>query len=168
MNLEHAAQLAPIATAAIALIAACVALRSMYLQRDIARRRAAIDFFIKTDVDGAMTDSYHKFKRHTCDLSALMKLPNFHTTEAYADVRHYLNICELIAVGINHGAFSERVSIAYWGDWLPKVYDISVPLITFVRQTPGEGRATTYDELEVLCQRWGARAEARPSSLPRS
>ena len=154
MTLENAAQLAPIATAIIAFTAACVALKSMYLQRDVARRRAAIDFFMKTDVDSNMAEMYRNYKKHTDDLDALMRTKDFHKTQPYYEIKHYLSICELICVGINHGAFSERVSLAYWGNWLPSVYRTTRPLITFIRQTPGEGRVNTYIELERVCKRW--------------
>jgi hypothetical protein len=156
MNLEHAGQLAPIATALIALVAASVAIRSLYLQRDIARRRAAIDFFLKTDADKEMIKLYRTFRVNTPNLATLITQPDFTKSDVYSEVRHYLNICELIAVGINHGAFSERVAKAYWGGWLPTVYKGALPLIEYVRRTPGEGRAKTYVELEVLCSRWAS------------
>src|SRR5215831_13768055 len=40
----------------------------------------------------------------------------------YDDIRAFFNICELIAVGVNKGAFSKSVSEAYWGDVIPEVY----------------------------------------------
>ncbi len=46
--LSAAAELSPIVTAAIALLAAFIAVVSILNQRSIARRRAAIDFFLKT------------------------------------------------------------------------------------------------------------------------
>jgi len=48
---ETIAKLAPIGTALIVLIAAIVALGSMWVQMHIARRRASIDFFLKAEMD---------------------------------------------------------------------------------------------------------------------
>jgi hypothetical protein len=112
---EVAAKLAPIATALIALGAATIAWLAILTQRDIARRRAAVDFFLKTEMDGTIIDLYNKFKRNAPSISRL-------TRSQYDDVRAFLNICELISVGVNQGAFSEEVSYAYWGDVLPNTY----------------------------------------------
>ena len=49
-------------------------------------------------------------------------MPEKLTLAEYKDARTFLNICELIAVGVNKGAFSESVSKAYWGDVLPNAY----------------------------------------------
>jgi hypothetical protein len=65
---ETVAKLAPIATALIAL-AASLALYSIGVQRDVARRRAAIDFFLKTETDDKLIDLYELFKSLKPDLS---------------------------------------------------------------------------------------------------
>src|SRR2546428_3230408 len=62
MILETAAKFAPIATALIALVASCIALCAIRAQRDIARRRAAIDFFLKTEMDDTVLKLYKRFK----------------------------------------------------------------------------------------------------------
>jgi hypothetical protein len=46
---ETIAKIAPIGTALIALLAAIIALGAIWTQMHIARRRASIDFFLKTD-----------------------------------------------------------------------------------------------------------------------
>ncbi len=51
---EHVGKVAPIITALIALVAAVVAIISLRTQVHIARRRAAIDVFLKTEMDQAM------------------------------------------------------------------------------------------------------------------
>jgi hypothetical protein len=57
---------------------------------------------------------------------ALVKIP-ITTSRRICDRRR-------IAVGINEGAFSERVSQAYWGDVLPDSYVDALPLIQWVRK----------------------------------
>jgi hypothetical protein len=55
---EHLGKVAPIITALIALVAAVVAIISLRTQVHIARRRAAIDVFLKTEMDQAMLTAY--------------------------------------------------------------------------------------------------------------
>jgi len=151
---EEIAKLAPIATACIALLAAFVATRAIYAQRDIAMRRAAIDFFLKTEMDDKLIVLYKTFKKHTKDVVKLMADPNFVETTEYHDIRAFLNICELIAVGVNEKAFSNRLSYKYWGVVLSDSYNATLPLIQKIREMPGEGEANTYIELQILCADW--------------
>jgi hypothetical protein len=74
--------------------------------------------------------------------------------EDYRDFCAFLNICELIAVGIKGGAFSERISQAYWGDVIPESYRTAEKLINRIRNTPGEGSRHTYVDLEELAKKW--------------
>lgn len=127
--LEIAARLAPIATALIALGAAGIAWWAILEQRNIARRRAAIDFFLKTELDKTVIDLYNKFKK----LAPITSSGRLVIDQDHEDVRAWLNICELIAVGVNYDAFSESVSQAYWGDVIPKTYQTAKELIDRVR-----------------------------------
>jgi len=148
---EIAAKFAPIATASIALLAALIALGAIWAQMIIARRRAAIDFFLKMETDERVIEWYSKFKAHDASITSI---PPPLERKDYEDVRAFLNICELIAVGIRKGAFSESISYAYWGDIIPNTYQSAKELITNIRKTPGEGLSTTYVDLEELAERW--------------
>src|SRR5262245_19094682 len=97
------AKLAPIVTALIALIAAIIALRAIRAQRDIARRRAAIDFFLKTETDQKMIDLYNRFKEMAPQIASVP----WGDRSDYDLIRSWLNICELIAVGVRKRAFSK-------------------------------------------------------------
>ncbi len=134
-------------------------------QRDIARRRAAIDFFLKTEMDDTVVKLYKTFKQLSPTIKELLAKPDLTKTQEYHDIRAFLNICELIAVGINEGAFSDRVSYAYWGDVLPHSYRDAEPLIKQIRNTPGEGTAHTYADLEKLCKKWTSKEE--PTGITR-
>jgi len=57
-------------------------------------------------------DLYNKFKK----LAPITSSGRLVIDQDHEDVRAWLNICELIAVGVNYDAFSESVSQAYWGD----------------------------------------------------
>jgi hypothetical protein len=154
INWKTVAVYAPVATPIIALGAAIIALRAIATQRDIAMRRAAIDFFLKTEMDATILGLYATFKNRAPDLPALAQNPKFAEDQDYKSIRGFLNICELIAVGIREDTFSNRVSFAYWGDVLPQSYQAACPLIERIRVTSGEGTAHTYCDLEWLCERW--------------
>ena len=152
---ESLPKLAPILTALIALIAALIALGAIWAQIYMARRRASIDFFLRTETDKTVIDLYNKFKKHA-PLVASSQKPWL--DDEYDDVRTFLNICELIAVGVNKKAFSESVSFHYWVDVMQKSYRTSVQLINNIRNNPEEGSPYTYIELEKLAKRWDMEA----------
>jgi hypothetical protein len=149
---ETAAKFAPLGTVTIAAIAAYVALRAMYVQRDVAQRRAAIDFFMKAEMDEKMIEQYDVFKREIrsvingAPMYAVLNSPD------YGKIRGFLNICELIAVGVRREAFSDYVSFHYWGDVLRDSFRDAKPLIDHVREQ--ERRPKTYADLEWLCDKW--------------
>ncbi len=159
--ISAAAELAPMITAMIALLAAIIAGISILNQRSIARRRAAIDFFLKTQMDATGIELYSDFRRIAPGIAAVASMESFVATEEHARVRAFLNVCELISVGINERVFSERVSYAYWGDVLPWSYQMAEPLIQYVRQRPGEGTPATYRDLERVAKEWAERNARR-------
>ena len=157
MTLEEAASVAHIVTASVALLAAIIAAISILNRRNIAQRQAAIDFFLKTQMDDTVIALYNDFRRIAPSIASLPSMENFVGTPDYTRVRAFLNICELIAVGISERIFSERIAYAYWGDVLPWSYQATEPLIKYVRSTPGEGTPSTYLDLEKISKRWAKR-----------
>ena len=133
---EIIAKLAPLGTALIVLIAAIIALGAMWVQMHIARRRASIDFFLKTEIDKTVIDLYDKFKANAPSI-AFVPDPSDLTRSDYDDIRDFLNICELIAVGVNNGAFSKSVSEAYWGDVISNAYQTAKQLISLLDDEEG-------------------------------
>ena len=63
MTFEEAARYAPMVTAAVAVLAFGSAICGIGVQRSIARKRAAIDFFLKTEMDEKMWDAYHNSRK---------------------------------------------------------------------------------------------------------
>jgi hypothetical protein len=113
---ERAGRIAPVWTAVVATVAATIAVVALLVQRDIAKRRAAIDFFLKTEMDTNIVEAYEKFRILAPISPQLVEQPGFdHTHNDYKALRRWLNICELIAVGVNKDAFSNRVSKDYCG-----------------------------------------------------
>jgi Domain of unknown function (DUF4760) len=152
---ETIAKLAPIGTAIIALIAAGTALVAIWVQMHLARRRASIDFFLKTEMDETAIKLYNRFKEKAPTITFI---PHPAGRSDYNDVRTWLNICELISVGVNRGAFSETVSFDYWVDVIQEGYQTTEGLIRSIRNTPGEGSRQSYIELEKLAKRWAKKA----------
>src|SRR5215470_6297366 len=156
-----AAEFAPIVTAVIALLAALAAVVSIHDQRNIARRRTAIDFFLKTQMDATGIELFNDFRRIAPGIAAITSMESFVATPEHSRVRAFLNVCELISVAINENVFSERVSYAYWGDVLPWSFLAAEPLIQYVRQRPGEGTPSTYTDLERVAKLWAERNKRR-------
>jgi Domain of unknown function (DUF4760) len=167
--LDEAAKYAPIATGSVAAIALLVAVISILMQRGIAKRRAAIDFFFKTEMDKSIVDAYQsyesavkKFKEH-CSVEALLN-----DDAEYQSVIAYLKIHELMAVGVNNGVLDENVCYEFWSDELLFAYKDCKPIIEEVRERVSASR---YTDLEKLSAKWVRRDEKakrkkRPVRLP--
>jgi hypothetical protein len=87
------AMYAPILTATIAIVAAGVAWRSIRVQRSIARKRAAVDVFIKTEMDQSMIDAYEAFRQGRTSLSNVSdeQMGEFSKSPQYRAIRAYLD-----------------------------------------------------------------------------
>jgi Domain of unknown function (DUF4760) len=107
-----------------ALIAAAVSISS---QREIARKRAATDFFLKTEMDRDTLASHKKFVEASTKLKSLMAearpFEEFIGTGDYYAMRDYLNLHELIAVGINNEVFDDVVCYDFWSGELKRAYE---------------------------------------------
>jgi Domain of unknown function (DUF4760) len=152
MTLDDAARYAPIVTAAVAVLALLVAWRSIHIQRGVARRRAAIDFFLKTEMDEKMLQAYRKFNNGVEELEKATSIEEFSKTDSYIDIRTYLNVHELIGVGIHNKIFDQRICYEFWVDELDRAYRETKPLINYIRSHPGCGE--TYTDLIRLHERW--------------
>jgi hypothetical protein len=89
---EEIAKLAPIATAIGAGVAAIIAYCSIRVQRAIARRRASIDFFLKTETDSYMLKAWEEFEAARVAVSRCTDLAEFEKTKQWIDLRSYLNL----------------------------------------------------------------------------
>ena len=109
-------------TAGIAGAAGIIAICAIRTQRDIARKRAAVDVFIKTEMDDKMIAAYDAFHAGLNEMRNAKSIAEFCTSETtsqhYFAIRKYLNIHELIAVGIHKRVLDEDVCHRYWCDIL--------------------------------------------------
>jgi hypothetical protein len=156
----HILPFAPLFTPLVATVAGIVAIISIIVTKSIARKRAAIDFFLKTDMDKGMVDAHAAFeeavialKQHLEDGKAIEEFCKGGKT--YKDVRAYLNIHELVAVGIKNKVFDERVCYNYWSDALVRHTTETYELIE--HEASAEGDEASYFELRNLSIRWKAR-----------
>jgi hypothetical protein len=141
------------ATACVALGAGGIAVEAIRVQREIARKRATIDFFLKSSMDKECLAAYVAFKVEI----EKFEQPNFDfrtyvPTPEHNAVRTWLNICELVAVGINRKVFDDRLAFDSWSGILPWCHLRCAKLIEWRRQD--ENDALMYFDLETLSTRW--------------
>jgi hypothetical protein len=149
-------------TATVAVFAVIVAGTGIWFQRYVARQRAAIDFFIKTEMDRHLLDAYDDFwlgidRMRTVTVSDFYGSKDKDVRKDYFAVRKYLNVHKLIAVGIKNKILDDKICFDFWCDVLLRGVDAARPIIDYVRTQPGHD--ATYDELLVLYGRWKAMAK---------
>jgi len=152
MDLEHIAKIAPVGTALIALCALCIASYSLWVQRNIAQKRAAIDFFLKTEMDQTMLAAYQRYKVAVTELKSTPSLEEFEKTEHYGALRSYLDVHELIAVGIHRRVFDGLVCYNFWCFELSSACGDCRSMIESEQRKPG--LAGRYVELVKLDEKW--------------
>ena len=156
---QIAATVAPLGTTVVAVSAALAAWRSITVQGRISRTRATIDFFLKTEMEPHLIALYQAFRKQRNKLDA-MREEGFRDGVDYWKLVEFLNICELLAVGIERKAFSDQVAWDFWRDILPDCREISKILREIDQGTEDEGTLVTYVALERLCEKWELRARA--------
>jgi hypothetical protein len=134
LNFEYVAKIAPIGTVVVAFCALGVATWSLIAQKGVARRRAAIDFFLKTEMDDKLIAAYDRFRKGVDALRVAADLDEFCKSEHYGEVRNYLNVFELMAVGIENGTFDERICYVYWKGFVIDVMADTAKLIDHIRE----------------------------------
>ncbi|WP_454651292.1 DUF4760 domain-containing protein [Bradyrhizobium liaoningense] len=148
-------------TVLIAATAGYLAFRSIQSQRSIARRRAAFDLFLKTETDEKMLTAYDHFHG---GIEAMTKAPSaesFCTSsdeqsrKHYLSIRKYLNVHELVAVGIREEVLDPEVCYSYWGDTLTNNYNEAKPVLDFLARR--DKNRYTYSDLHELYAKWAER-----------
>jgi hypothetical protein len=154
--LTHAVTYAPLVTATVATIAGGTAYYSIHVTRTIARRRAAIDFFLKTEADKSIVDIFQRFDESlqtvNNDIDAGRALAEITRTSHYKDVHTCLNIHELLAIGVANEVFDERVAYHYWSAALVGHKKKAEKLINFSREAPDDYSA--YIGMLKLSNEW--------------
>jgi Domain of unknown function (DUF4760) len=146
----------PLITPVVALFAGFIAIYAISVQKQIARRRAAVDFFLKTEMDKELLELYNRFENNVGRLSSAMTdtttMEELAAMANYPDIRGYLNIHELIAVGIRTKVLDERVCYHYWSTILVGQCNAAERIMTVMRRQPEDSAA--YLEMRELKKRW--------------
>ena len=142
-------------TAIIATCALGLAYVSLQAQKTTARKRAAVDFFLKTETDNYMLTAWKEFEeareavRDSDDIAAFKK------TAHWIPLRNYLNLHELIAVGVNQQVLDDSVCFDFWRGELNRAYRDCAKAIEYIQGCPDEKK--TYSEVIALYSNWSKR-----------
>jgi hypothetical protein len=147
-------------TAIVAVCALIAAIVSIITQKGIARKRAAIDFFLKTEMDADTKKSHEDFRKAIDPLKMIVtdkgEMQNsFANTKHFWAIRNYLNLHELLAVGVRKGVFDKKVCYDFWSGELVLAYIDALPLIKYVQAQ--KNSKNVYAELEKLAKCWRKR-----------
>ena len=151
-NWDYAATHAPSLTGAMAVCAVIGAIISICVQRRTAQTRAAIDFFLKTETDEKMLEAHQKYRSGVAALKKSTNIAAFAQMDDCRSVRSYLNVHELLAVGVNRGAIHYAVARDFWINELGKACIDCNRLLLHLEGDPAEKR--TYSEMKTLNQEW--------------
>lgn len=154
MTAQDIVPYAQISTAFIATAALAIATWSLLAQKAVARRRAAIDFFLKTEMDEKILVAYNLYFVGKGQISLHSDIREFCRTEHYDHVRAYLNILELMAVGVHYKTFDQRICYVYWCDFVKGVGSDCRPLLDHLSGHASGG--ISYRDLIRLEKRWGS------------
>jgi hypothetical protein len=154
MSAQDIVPYAQVGTAFIATAALAVATWSLVMQKAVARRRAAIDFFLKTEMDEKMLIAYNIFVESKAKMNTYSDMSEFSRTEHYDHVRAYLNILELMAVGVHNKTFDQRICFVYWCDFIKGAVKDCRPLLEHLRALPSG--SFSYGDLVRLEKRWSS------------
>jgi hypothetical protein len=143
-------------TGGVAVAAGIIAIWNIRSQREIARKRAAFDVFLKTETDEKMLTAYDNFHAGIIEMEKATSIEEFCTSALtrpqYLWIRKYLNVHELIAVGIRENVLDSNVCYSYWADALTNGCSDASPVLDFVRDRPRN--KYTYSDLAALNAKW--------------
>jgi hypothetical protein len=163
ITLEWYDRLLPYAPYGTAFIACGALLIAIIKQTHVARRRAAIDFFLKTDLDHNMLEAHREYKSAVRELKSHLTegktVKSFEdgNDKVYLSILKYLNVHELVAVGIKNRVFDENVCFNFWGDVLVEHADETAAVIDHEIESDGKPSAA-FLELRNLSAKWTERA----------
>jgi hypothetical protein len=155
---EELAKLAPIGTMLIALIAATIALRSLRTQKDIARKRAALDLLLKLGTEKSLIDHRRDFSTAIAAHANSASRNEFEATDLYFNLRTLLEYYEILAVGINSGVVDEEVCFDCFASSL-------VDLVNEIEGFLAGESPEVLGELKSLSARWSKRLAKRDKKV---
>jgi Domain of unknown function (DUF4760) len=157
---EEIAKLAPVGTLLTALVAATIALRSLRAQKDIARKRAALDLLMKLATENSLIELRKKAVTALDAYHNKDSMEVFEKTDDNDVLRAFLELLELLAVGINTKVIDEVVCFDCLSDML-------VGAVEATKGFLAEQPAYVCSELKSVNARWSRWIE-RSSGQPKS
>lgn len=145
-------------TAFIAFGAAVIAVISIRTQRDLARKRAAIDFSFKTEMDSGAVSVFNEYNGVLDEFQTEDEVKKFYDDKRNTNVDKVLRclgIHKLIAVGIGKGVFDEDICFDFWADELMDAYDHWKAMIEYMRVKDRSPFA--FVDLEKVACKWKKR-----------
>lgn len=148
-------------TACIAFGALITGWISIGAQREIARKRAALDFFAKTEMDTDLLSAHARYSQAVSTMETFVReggtMARFvdEYSEHYRAIRGYLNVHELMAVGIKRNVLDDTVCYDFWSGELIRCFTDTRSLIEFIQTQPHEDG--TYCEMVRVANRWALR-----------
>lgn len=130
---------APLATLAVGCVAAMFAYWGIQSQRGIARRRATLDFIMKTETDGDMIRARLKFIELTKNINGLgpWAALDKENTDETQKIKLILNEFELIAIGIKQGIIDKNLYCNWFKSGAIKHWDHAEPFVNILRSRTG-------------------------------
>ncbi|MEJ0012929.1 MAG: DUF4760 domain-containing protein [Bauldia sp.] len=150
----------PAVTAVAALIAAIIAMVSIYQNRKIARLRATLDLIERTESQEYYRDLVDHFK-NVRDTNRFQELANTNDAEKIKEktkILFFLNHYELLAIAfkrkiLDRKFYSRWMRGTFVNDWLA-----AREFIEIVRNPPDKpSRPTVFCEMEALAKKWQRR-----------
>lgn len=104
------------------------------------------------DAHKEYTKAVKQLKSH---LEKKRSLDEFAQTDEYWAIRDYLNLHELMGVGINQEVFDDHVCYDFWSGELERAWKDTSELIKYIQGLP-EWK-NSYVELAAVHERWAAK-----------
>ena len=161
-GLDVVGKAAPLATAFIALLAALIAYRAMWWNRQMARLKATLDL-----IEGSESKEYYQlryaayrtFRRADVVLRQAIADPR---QTAHDDLRSkcqdFLNHYELVAIACKRGLIDEEFYRSWMGPTFVRDWNEATILVKAARRPDGPGdtgNPDAYAEFERLARSWG-------------
>ncbi len=158
MNLQEIAQTAQIVSTAAVIVSALTAITVLSYTRRANRRRATLDFVMKTFVDDSGRTTYDKFialTRRAADQSHHFTFLSLETHSAAVEedrnvVIDQMNTYELVALGIRNGVFDDAFFKHWYHGQFMRDYKAVEELLKAVRKD----RPSVFCEAKWLYDRW--------------
>jgi hypothetical protein len=105
-------------------------------------------------MDEKMLVAYNLYVAGKAQISSYSDMKVFYQTEHYEPVRAYLNILELMAVGVHYNTFDQRICYIYWGDFIKRTVTDCRPLLVYISGLPTG--SLSFRDLIKLEKRWSS------------